>query len=348
MARPSRLAGPGRLCATGICRRQYPFRLNDVSRRHRNQLTSRSTNRPISSITAAARVAGDCECSCRHHHLQQPRQLRLGRYRSLALVRDPNPQCRDPGSTCRALHSDDPAGGDDRLQRLVSTAAAALGCLHRIPGHDGSAVERGQMPRSRSRWTGLAMDWTMPIAGPSKVLVIGQNNTAGTPVEVASIIGVYLSGGSSGSAKTVFFIGVPFSNAVLDTTYAQQINNAPVIKMSAGQAIAFEGTNSNRLLFDSTTNTLRWNQGTLSYAVGKGISVGWVNVYSSSTTLPNYISGNMIILSGNAAYSITLPPASTVAAGTGFTFSVTGTGPVSILPSGTDGIESRPDCPPFE
>jgi hypothetical protein len=173
-------------------------------------------------------------------------------------------------------------------------------------------------------------------------LVVGQSNTAGTPVEVCSIIGVYLSSGSAGSAKTVFLIGVPFSNAVLDTTNAQQINNAPVIKMSAGQAIAFEGTNSNRLLFDNTTNTLRWNQGTLSYAVGKGISVGWAEVYSSSTVLPNYISGNMIILSGATAYSITLPPASTVAAGTGFTFSVTGTGPVSILPSGTDGIESGP------
>jgi hypothetical protein len=37
-----------------------------------------------------------------------------------------------------------------------------------------------------------------------------------------------------------------------------------------------------------------------------------------------------------------LPPASTVAAGTGFTFSVTGTGPVTILPSGTDGIDSGP------
>src|SRR3978361_1812917 len=96
-------------------------------------------------------------------------------------------------------------------------------------------------------------------------LVIGQHNTSGPAVEVANIIGVYLSGGSSGSAKTVFGIGVPFSNAVLDTTYAQQINNAPVIKMSAGQAIAFEGTNTFRLLYDGTTNILRWNQGTLSY-----------------------------------------------------------------------------------
>lgn len=172
--------------------------------------------------------------------------------------------------------------------------------------------------------------------------VIGQNNTAGAPVEVGNIIGVWLSGGSSGSAKTVFFIAVPFSNAVLDTTVARQINNAPVIKMAAGQAIAFEATNSNRLLFDPTTNTLRWNQGTLSYVVGKGISVGWVDVCPSSATLPNSISGNMINLSGTTAYSITLPAAITVAAGTGFTFSVTGTGPVSILPNGTDGIESGP------
>jgi hypothetical protein len=173
-------------------------------------------------------------------------------------------------------------------------------------------------------------------------LVIGQHNPSGAPVEVGTIIGVYLGAGSSGSAKTVFAIGTPFSTAVLDTTYAQQINNAPVIKMSAGQAIAFEGTNSNRLAFDSSTNTLRWNQGTLSYPVGKGISVGWVNVYSSSATLPNYISGNLIFLAGATPFSITLPHANTVAAGTGFTFSATGAASVSIVPSSTDSIDSGP------
>jgi hypothetical protein len=173
-------------------------------------------------------------------------------------------------------------------------------------------------------------------------LVIGQHNRSGAPVEVGTIVGVYLSGGSSGSAKTVFGVGVPFSNAILDTTNAQQISNAPVVKMSAGQAIAFEATNTNRLLFDRATNTLRWNQGTLSYAVGKGISVGWVNVYSVSDTLPNYVSGNLILLVGSNPYSITLPPAVSVAAGTGYTLSVTGTGPVSILPNGNDGIDSGP------
>ena len=44
-------------------------------------------------------------------------------------------------------------------------------------------------------------------------LVIGQHNTSGPAVEVANIIGVYLSAGSVGSAKTVFGVGVPFSNA---------------------------------------------------------------------------------------------------------------------------------------
>ena len=153
-------------------------------------------------------------------------------------------------------------------------------------------------------------------------LVIGQTNTSGPAVQVGTIVGVYLSEGSSGSAKTVFAIDVPFSNAILDTSNAQELNNAPVIKMSAGQAIAFEATNTNRLLFDKTTNTLRWNQGTLSYAVGKGITVGWMNIYSGSTTLSSYISGNIIFLAGTSAYTITLPSASTVAAGTGFTFSV--------------------------
>ena len=173
-------------------------------------------------------------------------------------------------------------------------------------------------------------------------LVIGQHDRAGPPVEVSDVIGVFLGGGSVGSAKTVFAVGVPFSNAVLDTTYAQQINNAPAIKLAAGQAIAFDATNDNRLFFDSVTNTLRWHQGTLSYAVGKGISVGWVNVMSTSQLIPKYLSGNLIILTGSSPYTIALPAANDVAGGTGFTFSVTGNGPVTITPNGADSIDCGP------
>ena len=173
-------------------------------------------------------------------------------------------------------------------------------------------------------------------------LVIGQHDRGGAPVEVSNVVGVFLGGGSTGSAKTVFAIGVPFSNAVLDTTYAQQINNAPAIKLAAGQAIAFDSTNNNRLLFDTSTNTLRWNQGQLSYAVGKGITVGWVNVIPNSQTLPNYTSGNLVVLTGALPYVITLPAASTVAGGTGFTFSVVGNGSVSVNPTGSDIIDCGP------
>jgi hypothetical protein len=135
---------------------------------------------------------------------------------------------------------------------------------------------------------------------------------------------------------------VPFSNAVLDTTPATSINNAPAIKLAAGHAIAFDATNTNRLAINSSTGVLTWSQGALSFPVGKGISVGWQTGYSGSATLASNASGNMIFLMGTSAYTITLPAASTVAAGTGYTFSVTGTPTVSIVTNGTDSIDCGP------
>lgn len=175
-------------------------------------------------------------------------------------------------------------------------------------------------------------------------LVVGQANTAGLPVEVATIIGVYLSHSSSGSAKTVFNIGIPFSSAVLDTTNATSISSAPVIKMAAGQAIAFDSSNANRLLFNNSTGTLQWYQGggSRTYTVGKGISVGWFSAYNASATLFNYLSGNIIFLNGSGGYTITLPAASTVAAGTGYTFSVAASGSVTLALNGSDTINSGP------
>jgi hypothetical protein len=207
--------------------------------------------------------------------------------------------------------------------------------------------ESGQPSSATNSGLTIEMDWfgnglDDKNSRAIQSLVIGQHSASGPPVEVSTIIGVWLGTNSAGSAKTVLQVNIPFSSAVLDTTGATQINGAPVIKLAAGQAIAFEATNSNRLLFDNATQTLRWNQGTLSYPVGKGISVGWVGVYSASATLPSYTSGNMIFLTGTTSYAITLPAASTVAAGTGFTFSAVGSGVVSILPSGTDSIELNP------
>jgi hypothetical protein len=173
-------------------------------------------------------------------------------------------------------------------------------------------------------------------------LVVGQHNTSGPAVEVSSVIGVWLAQGSTGSVKSVFSINIPFSHAVLDTSPATSIGNAPAIMLAAGQAIAFDTTNANRLAYNSTTGVLTWTEGSQSYPVGKGIAVGLPNSYSTSTTLANTLAGDMIFLTGTTAYSITLPAASTVAAGTGFTFSVLGSAPVSIIPNGTDSIDCSP------
>jgi hypothetical protein len=170
-------------------------------------------------------------------------------------------------------------------------------------------------------------------------LVVAQHNPAGAPVEISSVIGVYLGAGSTGYAYRVFNVCIPFSSAVLDTSGAEQKDGAAAIRMAAGHAIAFEPTASNRLAYDAITGTLRWHQGALSYPVGKGITVGWVNVYGANATLPNYIAGNMVFLvGGGSPYTITLPAASTVAAGTGFTFSVLGSANVTIAPTGSDSI----------
>jgi hypothetical protein len=50
----------------------------------------------------------------------------------------------------------------------------------------------------------------------------------------------------------------------------------------------------------------------------------------------------MVSLSGSSPYTITLPAAHTVAAGTGFTFAVVGTANVAIMPVGSDAIDNQP------
>jgi hypothetical protein len=173
-------------------------------------------------------------------------------------------------------------------------------------------------------------------------LVVGQSNTSGAPVEVSSVIGVYLAGGHSGHACKVFNVGIPFSTSVLDTASAQQLPGAAAIRLAAGHAIAFEASNSYKLWFDGTSNTLKWSQGTLTYVVGKGLSVGFQSVYGSSASVPSYAAGNIIFLIGTGNYTITLPAASTVPAGTGYTFSGLGSGVATLATAGADAIDNGP------
>jgi hypothetical protein len=173
-------------------------------------------------------------------------------------------------------------------------------------------------------------------------LVIGQSNLSGPPVQISTVVGVSLGAGSSGYAYTVFGVNIPFSTAAFDTSNATQMTGAAAIRLAAGQVIAFEPTVTYRLAYDSATNVLRWYQGALSFVVGKGIAVGFQTVCSTNTTLLNSAAGNVVFLSGTSAYTITLPQAASIAAGTGFTFSVVSTATVSIMPNATDVIDNSP------
>ena len=173
-------------------------------------------------------------------------------------------------------------------------------------------------------------------------LVLGQNNLSGAAMEISTILGVYLAAGHTGHAYTVFGVSIPFSTSVLDTTNAIQMTGAAAIRLAAGHQIAFEPTVTYRLAYDSTTGVLRWYQGAVSFVVGKGLSVGFQTVCTANTVLPNYLAGNIVFLAGISTYAITLPSAVSVAAGTGFTFSVISTPTVSITPSGTDTIDNGP------
>ena len=173
-------------------------------------------------------------------------------------------------------------------------------------------------------------------------LVVGQNNTSGAPVQISTVVGVWLAAGHTGYAYTIFGLNLPFSVSAIDTSNATQMTGAAAIRMAAGQIIAFEPTVTYRLGFDSATNVLRWYQGALSFVVGKGISVGFQNVCTSTTTLPNYAAGNIVFLAGTGTYTVTLPAAASLAAGTGFTFSVIATATVTIAPAGSDQIDNGP------
>lgn len=193
----------------------------------------------------------------------------------------------------------------------------------------------------------VEMDWVGNGADDAKAraiqaLVIAQHDPAGAPVEVATVMGVSLAAGSQGQVQKVFAVGTPFATAILDTTNSTQLSGANAIRLAAGHSIAFEATGGSKLAYDSSSGTLRWYQGGQSWPVGKGISVGWQNVATTNTTLGSYLAGNIVFLAGTGAYTISLPPARTVAAGTGFTFSVLANGSPAIAPASGDLIDAGP------
>jgi hypothetical protein len=161
-------------------------------------------------------------------------------------------------------------------------------------------------------------------------------------VELSTAIGVSLANGSTGKVYRVFNINVPYSVSVLDTSNATQLTGAAAIRLAAGQSVAFEATNSVNLAYSSSAGAIIAKYGATSCAVGRGIAVSFGLVFSTSATIPASSSGCIVFLVGSGSSTITLPAASTVMAGTGFTFSAIGTGTVTIAPASGDTVDLAP------
>lgn len=252
------------------------------------------------------------------------------------------------------------AGGT--LTGPLSLAADPISSSQAATKHYVDGQVAASLPLAGGTVTGpvtLAANPTSPMQAAPKQYVDGQVATSlslsgGTvtgpitfttnpTVAMQTVVGVYLAAGSTANALTVFGANIPFSTSVLDTSNATQMPGAAAIRLAAGHQIAFEPTVTYRLAYDSTTSVLRWYQGTtLSYVVGKGITVGFETVCTANTTLPSYATGNIVFLAGISSYTVTLPAATTVAAGTGFTFSVVSAATVSIAPNGSDSIDNGP------
>ena len=173
-------------------------------------------------------------------------------------------------------------------------------------------------------------------------LVLAQNDVAGASVEVSTALGVSIANGSSGKIYRVFNVATPFSVSVLDTSAATQLAGAAAIRMAAGHAIAFEPTNSVNLSYSATTKAIAAKYGSTNCAIGKGLSVAFGVVFITNATLSANSCGSIVFLAGSGTYTITLPAAGALMAGTGFTFSGLGTGTVNIVPASGDTLELAP------
>jgi hypothetical protein len=214
-----------------------------------------------------------------------------------------------------------------------------------------SYVEYRDTTGSPSSWTNgsisTEMDWIgngIDDANQRQILslVLGQNNISGTPAELSTALGVSLASGSTGKVYRVFNVSVPYSISVLDTSNATQLPGAAAIRLAAGQTIAFDATNAANLSYSSASGAIIAKYGATTCAIGRGISVSFGVVFAASATISATSSGCIVFLVGGGSYTVTLPSASTVMAGTGFTFSAIGSGLVSVVPASGDAIDLPP------
>ena len=195
----------------------------------------------------------------------------------------------------------------------------------------------------------VKLNTSLPISGGTMVGPITLTTAPAVPAQVANkqYVDTQLAGFlplAGGSLSGLLTLASASPTAQLHATTKQYVdaNPAVAVKLAAGQSIAFEPTNSVTLTYSGASGTIVSKYGAMTCAVGRGISVSSGIVFNATATIPATSTGCLVFLVGTSAYTITLPPAASVMAGTGFTFSAIGAGIVSVVPATADILDLAP------
>ena len=241
---------------------------------------------------------------------------------SLTLASDP----------AAALHAATKSYVDAQVQTALPTAGGTLGGALFLSGDPA-----GSSQAATKHYVDSALAAALPGAGGTVTGTISLLSNPARPTDATNkryvdaqlSLLLPLTGGSLTGPLTL-------------QSSPESLPGAAAIRLAAGQTIAMEASNAVTLGYNAASGAIVAKYGSTACGVGKGIAVATAMVLSSSAALSSASAGCMVLLTGNGAYTITLPLAASMTAGTGFTFSVSGAGPVSIVAASGDTVELAP------
>jgi len=235
---------------------------------------------------------------------------------------------------------------NDSTNEVSSRAGALVGLEHDISANNrDDALARFQrqvvltaaIPQSQG---GLPMEWAY---GDYWNSVTGADRDS----FFRAVIAIYAGYTDAG-------IDFAYGTGERANPYVDEVNRAAAIRMRAGQRIAFDGDGATGkvLSYDGTAHEFQYRAGGAAVfriadngrlLSGAGITLGGTVTVSGTTALAANSTnmGALIRCTGaGSAYTVTLPAAASVPAGVGLTFSVTGTGKVTLAAAAGNSFQS--------
>jgi hypothetical protein len=173
-------------------------------------------------------------------------------------------------------------------------------------------------------------------------MVVAQHDPAGAAVECGIGTGYYLAAGSQGSFKQVVHVGAPFSQSAFDTRIGTQGAAAHAIWLGDGHHIALNTAGTRYITWDSGSDELRYYRNGLFTPLGCGVAFNAEVVLSGNASLLPAYAGYAVFAGSATPSTISLPAVAAMQFGTGYTFLIGGTAPVSIQTSNGNVIDNGP------